>query len=359
MSIQFLASVRSHTRTLVFLSLCWPAVSGCEQDLRVPYIPPTLANWPQPYRGVAGLRLHVFNTGYLHVDEAVLLRGGGLTRTRDLPVPVFLIEHPKHGLVLFNTGLRPGRSGDAATPADWLSLVRADSAPGDDLKSQLQRAGFKPGAVRWIIASNLRFDHTGQVESFPNARVVVTKAEREYAQQRPSGYNPEQYDEVASWKFVDFESAQPLATFPAHIDLFGDTSCLLIDASGSTPGTMALLVRLPQQPVLLADDMAAVQENVRYAAQPAAAFDMHEWWDRIWRLKKFKDLVSDLIVVPGHDLGPLQSAHARGVIVHAFRPPAAAAHPTSSPNSEHQVFPVSPHIALSFFIFAQGQPPAA
>jgi N-acyl homoserine lactone hydrolase len=359
-----LARTLARSHAAILLAVCLFTLSGCEQDLRVPYIPPRLANWPQPYHGVSGLKLHVFNTGYLRVDEAAVLRGGGLTRTRDLPVPAFLIEHPKRGLVLFNTGLSPAANGDSASAASpiwpsWLNLVRVDAVPGDDLQSQLQKAGFKPAAVRWIVQSNLRFDHTGELERFPNARVVVAKAEREYAQQSPNGYRPDQFDDVANWKFIDFQSAEPVATFTAHVDLFGDASCLLIDASGSTPGTMALLVRLPQQPVLLADDMAAVQENVRYAAQPAAVFDRREWWDHIWRLKKFKDLVSDLVVVPGHDLAPLQSAHAKGVIVHEFRPPEAEAHPTATPNAWQQIFPLSPHIALFFFIFAQGQPPAA
>ena len=102
---------------------------------------------------------------------------------------------------------------------------------------------------------------------------MVAQAEREYARQATSGYAPGDMDDIANWKFVDFDGARPLGTFAAHIDLFGDGSCLLIDAAGTTPGTLAMLVRLPHQPLLLADDMAAVVENVRYATQPASAVD--------------------------------------------------------------------------------------
>jgi hypothetical protein len=45
--------------------------------------------------------------------------------------------------------------------------------PGEALKAQMQRAGLKPEAVRWIVLSNLRAAHTGAAEGFPNARVVV------------------------------------------------------------------------------------------------------------------------------------------------------------------------------------------
>ena len=323
---------------LWLLGLCWLVLSACEQDQRVPYIPPTLANWPQPYHGVSGVKLHAFTTGVLHVDEALLLRGGSLTQTRELPVPAFVIEHPKQGLVLFNTGVNPVLDTDAAWPGGWLGLVGAEVVPGEALRSQLEQAGLKPDAVRWIVLSTLRFDHTGAVEAFPNARVVVATAERDFARQAPSGYKTNEFDAVANWKFIDFESATPLATFTAHVDLFGDGSVLLIDARGATPGTMAMLVRLPQRPVLLADDLAALEENVRYATQPPSAYDMQDWWEHIWRLKRFKDLVPELIVVPGHDLQPLQSVHAREIVVHAFTP-GASGRPTPTPNALRRLLP--------------------
>jgi len=314
-------------------------LTGCQEDRRVPYIPPTLANWPQPYRGVAGLKLHAFTTGTLRVDEALLFRGGSLTQTRDLPVAAFAIEHPKQGLVLFNTGLNSKLDAEATVPGGWLGLLGTEVVPGDGLKVQLEKAGLKPDAVRWIVMSNLRFDHTGEVEAFPKARVVVATAERDFARQAPSGYQPTEFDGVANWKFIDFESAQPLATFTAHVDLFGDGSLLLIDARGATPGTMAMLVRLPERPVLLADDMAAVEENLRYATEPATADDMDEWWEHIWRLKRFKDLVPELIVVAGHDLQALQNAHDREIVVHAAASPERAGRPTPTPNTLQRLLP--------------------
>ena len=213
----------------------------------------------------------------------------------------------------------------------WLQLPGSGTVPvGAPLKTQLQGAGFAPESVKWIVLSNLRIDHIGAVRDFPNARVVVSKTEREYARDSASGAATADLDEVSNWKFIAFASAPPIATFGAHVDLFGDGGCLLIDAAGSTPRTMALLVRLPQRPVFLADDMAAVQETVRHAAKPASVYDAAEWWDHIWRLKRFKDLSPDLLVVPGHDLEPLLTAGAVDVTVHPFAPPPSAS-PTPRP----------------------------
>jgi N-acyl homoserine lactone hydrolase len=323
---------------ILLLGLCgvW---AGCEHDLRVPYIPPTLANWPQPYRGVPGLTVHAFTTGYLRVPEAFVLRGGSATHLRELPVLVFLIEHPKHGGILFNTGLAPTAT-DASSGLGGLSaLLGAEVSPGPGLKAQLEQAGLQADAIRWIVLSTMQFEHTGALESFPSARVVVAKAEHEYARQTHRGYQPDQFDDVASWKFIDFLSAKPLATFLSAVDLFDDGSCVLIDASGSTPGTMVLLVRLPGRPLLLADDLAAVEDSLRYAAKPASVYDLDEWWNEIWRLKRFKDLVPALIVVPGHDMAPARDAHMKEIIVHELPTPEAAARTTPTPDALHRLLP--------------------
>jgi glyoxylase-like metal-dependent hydrolase (beta-lactamase superfamily II) len=301
----------------LLLGVCGLLANGCEEDLRVPYIPPTLANWPQPYHGVAGLKVRVFDTGQVRVPEALLIRGGSPRRTRTLPVPVFLIEHPKHGLILFGTGLNPQPEPSAPSHSVRLpSLLGLAIDPKRGVRQALEAARFKAEAVRWLVLGDLRFDHTGAIKQFPQATVVVSRAEHAYAREGPSGYVPSDFDSVANWKFVDFAGAAALATFPAAIDLFGDGSCLLIDAPGFTPGTMAMLVRLPRRPVLLADDVAPIAESARYAARPAAAYDMRQWWENIWRLKRFKDLVPELIVLPAHDLDAARAARSDELVVH-------------------------------------------
>ena len=293
-------------------------LGGCEDsDLRIPYIPPTLANWPQPYRGMPGLRVHVFTTGTITMPEAMVLRGGSPFRTRELPVLAFVIAHPTQGLVVFNTGLTPAAPHESTARNPLRDFGFGPTVqPGAGLVEQMTAAGLRPDDVHWVVLSNLRAAHTGEVERLAQARVVVSKAEHTYARQTRSDYAARDVDDVSNWKFIDFDAARPLATFRAHVDLFGDGSLLLLDASGTTPGTMALLVRMSDHPLLLADDMAAVMENARYAVQPAAAADVAQWWEHVWRLKRFQDLVPELIVVPGHDAQPARAARSTELIVH-------------------------------------------
>ena len=322
----------------VALGLCGLTLAACEDDPRVPYIPPKLANWPQPYRGVNGLGVHVFNTGWLHVPEAFILRGGSLTRARDLPAPAVVIEHPTHGLILFNTGLNP--AGDASPwGSGWTSLLDVSVSRNRGLQAQMREAGLSPEAVRWIVVSDLRFDHAGEIEAFPQARVVVTKTEHEAARQASSGYVPSEFDDVANWEFIDFTAATPVATFEAHVDLFGDGSCLLVDASGVTLGALAMLVRLPQHPLLLAGSLASVEESVRYAAKPASAAEPRRWWDHIWRLKKFRDLVPELVVLPGRALQPVPAVRSKAILIHESEPAPTDGPPTPTPNVLQRFIP--------------------
>jgi N-acyl homoserine lactone hydrolase len=316
-----LVAASAKMRRLVWCTLVL-ALLGCEREQRLPYIPPELKNWPHQYRGVSGLKIEGFVTGWVTEPAGLVYRGGGLTTSRRLPVLAFAIHHPRQGLVLFGTGLSHQVVKDPGSQTSGLMALmeQVEAYPGQDLPAQLRAEGLDPKAVRWVVLPSMRFAQTGELEAFPNARVVVARAEREYARDAPAGYAPSSYDGVQNWKFVEFPSDAPLGTFASHVDLFGDGSCVLLDASGTTPGTMALLVRLPSAPLVLAGDLAPVDESLRYTAEPRWAFDADQWWDHIWRLKRFHDLDPDLRVIPGYDVAPLWSADLRGMTLHDFTP---------------------------------------
>lgn len=312
------------------LKSLWPTLCvfalfflSCERTLRVPYIPPELHNWPKPYRGVKGLKLHVFTTGSLEVPQALLVHRGSWLRRHHLDILAFLIEHPRQGFTLFNTGLNREI---VKNPEKYMgpllaTLTRPKMAEGQDISSQIKKAGLLTERVRRIVISDLRFDHAGELERFPSAEVIVTQMEYDAARERRSSilYREGEYDHVRSWKFIDYALDQPIGTFTSHIDLFGDGSLILIDAAGATPGNQALLVRLPSRPVLLCGGLALIKENYLYAGMPRLLFNREAWWEKIWRLKKFKDLVPELLIFPDHDLKAVKSVKVKdNIIVHPF-----------------------------------------
>ena len=311
------------TRRVLFTGLVALLCIGCQEPLRLPYIAPVLHDWPEPYKGTKGLRVHVFTAGSLEVPRSFVTSRGGWFERRKLDVLAFLIEHPTEKLILFNTGLSPQIGRDAAgnLGAVATALGRPRLREGQDLRSQMTEAGFAEEGVARIVVSDLRFYHTGGLERFPSAEVVVSQ--KEYDAARKGGafllHRKADYDHVRRWRFVTYPAHSPLATFPSHLDLLGDGSLVLIDAPGATAGTQALLARLPSRPVLLCGSLAPTEANIRYAAVPLLLFERELWWENLWRLKKLMDLVPGLLATPDHEVALPQGKESEDFVVHAFK----------------------------------------
>ena len=302
--------------------------AACEERLRLPYIEPALHNWPENYHGVAGLKLHVFNTGSIQVPSRVVYESGSLAQRQALDILVFGIEHPKHGLILIGTGLNRAIVQDAEHYLGGFrsAIGAAHMEPEQDILSQLKTAQLSSDKVSFVVLPDLRLDHAGELESFSHATVVVTSAEHTAA--ISSGnfglYLQDEFDQVGEWQFVDFTASKPLGTFSTAQDVFGDGSVELIDVTGATAGGLAVLVRLPTQPVILCGNLAWTESQYRYAWTPGFAFKREAWWDAVWRLKKFKDLFPALVVLPDHDWVAVEKAKTADIIdmiVHTFSAP--------------------------------------
>ncbi len=332
--------VRASCCAGLLLAIC--SATACEPPpRRLPYIPPTLHNWPQPYRGVPGLHAHAFVTAHLEVPEALVVHGGRITRSRALAAVVLALQHPREGVILLDSGV------SEATPQEriWPQVLPLLEAPpirvsvAGPLLQQLQKAGIRPQAVRWIVQTNLRAVRTGYLTSFPQARVVASRAEFDFALQRDRpGYAAEILRQVTNWQWVDFSAGKPVATFPMAIDFFGDGSLILVEARGPTPGTLAALVRLPRQPAVWAGDVVPLSSTFRTAAEPRGLWSADEWWLRFWQIKRFSDLVEPSLVLPAFELPSTESAGG-ALGVHALPAPATVTAPRSTPQPWERFLP--------------------
>jgi hypothetical protein len=296
--------------------------SACEKPLRLPYIPPELHDWPTPYKGIPGLRLHVFTTGKVTLPRQLVYRDSSPLSPQSLDILVFVIEHPRHGLILVGTGLNHDIAHDAerylgALPFSLSTLTMAEE---QHILAQLKRAKLPETRVRHIILPDLRFDHAGELENFSSAQPIVASAEYDTAIEREGDilYFFREYDDIRDWRFIDFAGARPLGTFRAHRDLFDDGSILLIDAAGATAGGLAVLVRLPTRPVLICGNLAWTREQYFYARAPGLLFDRAAWWDKAWRLKKFAELAEGLVVLPDHEWATVESVKTKDMVLHPF-----------------------------------------
>jgi len=282
------------------------AIGGCERARRVPRIEPVLQGWERPYRGVPGLEIHVFDTGAMSLPRGFLFQGGSWLERTELPTPAYVVRHPGGNAVVYDTGFSERIHHDPNRYIGFFASVigRFAMAEGQGLAAQMREAGIDPGSVSHVVVSHLHFDHAGGIEDFPGAEVVVSYTEHARARHKDgrfSFFHPSDFDSVTRWRDVDFDSSPPYATFAGHLDLLGDDSVHLVPLPGHTIGSLGMIVRLVDAPVLLAGDAAPVEESWRFAAMPFVAEDRDLWWETIWRIKKFQQLVPGASVLGGHD----------------------------------------------------------
>jgi glyoxylase-like metal-dependent hydrolase (beta-lactamase superfamily II) len=157
---------------------------------------------------------------------------------------------------LWDTGLPDSLVG---TPAGMKSNAGVWTSKRT-LAGQLAELGLKPSDIRYLALSHSHPDHVGNLNLFPQATLVVQKAE---------------YDWVQPFGGPRFKPEQPAIKAEGDRDLFGDGSVVLISTPGHSPGHQCLLVRLPKTgAVLLSGDAVHTRANWDSHRVPERNFNM-------------------------------------------------------------------------------------
>ena len=122
------------------------------------------------------LNVYAFTCGTVTGEFAHLMEGG--EGEIMVPIPVFLIEHPK-GTALFDTGLHPDCRDDPASRLGerLAKLFKIGFSPGQEVSTQLEALGHDPAKIDLVINSHFHFDHVGGNALIPNATMLVQRRE--------------------------------------------------------------------------------------------------------------------------------------------------------------------------------------
>jgi glyoxylase-like metal-dependent hydrolase (beta-lactamase superfamily II) len=226
------------------------------------------------------LHLFAFTCGRLRGDLGRLMEGG--EGEVELPIPAYLIEHPK-GAALFDTGMHPDCQHDPAgrLGARLTGLFSFDYRPGEEIGARLRAIGRDPDRIDFVVNSHFHFDHVGGNAQIPNATMVVQ--EREWQ----AGTDPEMAAR-SGFDRRDFDLGHPVRRISGEYDLFGDGSVVCLPTHGHTPGHQSLKLRLGGGEVVLAADACYFCRTLRERRLPRFVHDraaMLRSLDRLARLE--------------------------------------------------------------------------
>jgi glyoxylase-like metal-dependent hydrolase (beta-lactamase superfamily II) len=248
------------------------------------------------------IRLYLCQCGVIHVPlRNVNLNEGAPGELVTTPTPWYFVAHPR-GNVVIDGGNAPEVALDYRR--HWGSITEVSTpemAPDDAVLPALDRMGFDPAEVRWIVQTHLHLDHTGAlavIDRFPNAEVLVRRREHAWAH-APAPY--------AALGYCQQDYVKPgvpwvlLEDSEDGYDLFGDGTLRCWWTPGHTPGHMSIEVNLPSGcAVMLAADAANTLDHLYEQKLPAFNVSVDDAINSVRRLRRLA-WRADATIVAGHD----------------------------------------------------------
>ena len=191
-------------------------------------------------------RLYVIDCGWAHAaDQSLWSPGVNAGVPIDFSDDCYLIHHSSEVYLLWDTGFTDRLAAipdGVANPALGQTSHRTQT-----LVAALAALGVKPADVRYVAISHVHPDHAGNVGVFPDATLIIQKAEWDYAMTLPQKpFGPDR-------KAMQIEGDK---------DLLGDGSVMILSTPGHTPGHQSLLVHLEKTgDVVLSGDAVHFQSN--------------------------------------------------------------------------------------------------
>jgi glyoxylase-like metal-dependent hydrolase (beta-lactamase superfamily II) len=206
----------------------------------------------------------------------------------------------KREVFLVDTGFATGRSMTGRTFDDF---EKPDAVLG--------KIEVEPKEIETILLTHLHFDHAGNLDAFPNARIILQRSEYERWKHvlRNIGDKPK---DKTNWVLSSLNLAD-IATFER---LMAEGRVTLIDGSHEvmpglslhlaadthTFGSQYVEVGTPEGPYIVAGDAVACYANLERMWPPG--YHQGNTWNLIETYDKLKQRVDDDLtrIVPGHDM---------------------------------------------------------
>jgi len=198
-------------------------------------------------------------------DESVWTPGQNVGVSIEFSSTCWLVRHGSEWL-LWDTGVPEAAHSD---PRGWSTLPKLIVYHLDrTLTDQLAEIGLKPDDIARVAISHTHGDHIGNVSLFPNATILMQRAEYSWIRS-PDGANDNVNQLIALARRL-LGTPKNLQLIDGDTDVFGDGSVILVSTPGHTPGSQSLLVHLKNSGfIILSGDVVHLEDNFEKSIVPS------------------------------------------------------------------------------------------
>lgn len=254
----------------------------------------------------------LFDTGYCLSFERIVAANKPWKLTRFYATAA-LIEHPKLGPILFDTGYSPHvKEACKRFPYFIYKLV----TPIHYCKSaaeKLVQYGYKAKDIQHIIISHFHADHIGGLNDFPNATFHYLSQGYE-AIKDFTGIQAVRHAYLPSLIPHDFRQRSqtifqtiplPYSPFSTGFDIFGDQSVIGIELPGHAKGQLGVLLQTEKEKLFLIADACWQSSQYKHLELPhflgrTAIDDYDEFCKTLNKLHHFNHKFPDIKIIPSH-----------------------------------------------------------
>lgn len=265
------------------------------------------------------MKVKIFNTALVRTKKRLLLASAKF-ESLDIVTLFGVVEHPQQGVILFDTGVHtqfhpatrkfPYRLHSILTP---FGLKEENNAG-----NQLLKIGLYPHDVKAIIISHAHADHIPGIIDFPNAKVIINKAELDFMcwdhTKRHSvklfrnAYVKSLYNNCSNEIIpIDFTiRGKRHKFFNTAVDLWDDGTMHLVPLPGHTKGQMGLFMNnVESRELFFVGDAAYLQDNIQYNIPTSKLFQVvyaspKNFINTLTILHELQKAHPDLFIIPSH-----------------------------------------------------------
>jgi glyoxylase-like metal-dependent hydrolase (beta-lactamase superfamily II) len=237
--------------------------------------------------------IYPIDLGRLHgVDKSRLTYLANAGTTVSIPLIMWVLKNGDDAVV-FDSGPDPP---DVVRNMFGRDL---DQKPGGDLLSALARINVTPERVRTLVLSHLHWDHCGNLERFPNARILVQRSELAYANCPAPCFCHTYAAPIGGHQPTWHRSGSRIVAVDGSFQLTPGIDVIALP--GHTPGMQGLAVATADGTYVLASDTFNLYENYDAAVPPTIHADVDDWYRSYELIRRIADRV-----LPSHDLSVLE-----------------------------------------------------